>query len=68
MAALALFLALLVLWQMNNYPRTDDASVRANYVQFAPEVSGRVVTLAARDNLFVRQGMVLFTIDPRPYQ
>jgi multidrug efflux system membrane fusion protein len=68
MAALALFLALLVVWQMNNHPRTDDASVRANYVQFAPEVSGRVMTLAAKDNLFVRQGTVLFTIDPRPYQ
>ena len=65
---LALLLALLVLWQMNSNPRTDDASVRANYVQFAPEVSGRVTSLAVKDNSFVRQGTVLFTIDSRPYQ
>lgn len=67
-AVLALLLALLVLWQMNSNPRTDDASVRANYVQFAPEVSGRVTSLAVKDNSFVRQGTVLFTIDSRPYQ
>ena len=67
-AALALVLALLVLWQMNRNPRTDDASVRANYVQFAPEVSGRVTSLAVKDNTFVRQGTILFTIDSRPYK
>jgi multidrug efflux system membrane fusion protein len=68
MAALAFILALIVLWQMNANPRTDDASVRANYVQFAPEVSGRLMSLAVKDNSFVRQGTVLFTIDPRPYE
>ncbi len=67
-AALALLLALAVLWQMNRNPRTDDASVRANYVQFAPEVSGRLISLNVKDNLFVRQGTVLFKIDPRPYE
>jgi multidrug efflux system membrane fusion protein len=53
---------------MNCNPRTDDASVRANYVQFAPEISGRVTSLAVKDNTFVRKGAVLFTIDPRPYE
>jgi multidrug efflux system membrane fusion protein len=67
MAALAVLLMVVVLWQTNRNPRTDDASVRANYVQFAPEVSGRLMSLAAKDNSFVKQGTVLFTIDPRPY-
>lgn len=67
-AVLALVLAMLVLWRMNCNPRTDDASVRANYVQFAPEISGRVTSLAVKDNTFVRKGAVLFTIDPRPYE
>ncbi|MDR3723409.1 MAG: biotin/lipoyl-binding protein [Terracidiphilus sp.] len=66
--ALAVLLALVVLWQMNGNPRTDDASVRANYVQFAPEVSGRLISLNVKDNFFVRQGTVLFKIDPRPYE
>jgi multidrug efflux system membrane fusion protein len=68
MAALAVVLALVVLWQMNRNPRTDDASVRANYVQFAPEVSGRLVSLAVKDNTYVKQGSVLFTIDSRTYE
>jgi len=53
---------------MNRNPRTDDASVRANYIQFAPEVSGRVMSLAVKDNTFVRKGEVLFVIDARPYE
>jgi multidrug efflux system membrane fusion protein len=57
-----------VLWQMNRNPRTDDASVRANYIQFAPEVSGRLTSLAVKDNTFIKQGTVLFTIDSRPYE
>ncbi|HVJ07258.1 MAG TPA: biotin/lipoyl-binding protein [Acidisarcina sp.] len=68
MAAFAVVLALVVLWQMNRNPRTDDASVRANYVQFAPEVSGRVISLAVKDNSFVKQGSVLFAIDSRSYE
>lgn len=65
-AAVALVLG--VLWQTNRNPRTDDASVRANYIQFAPEVSGRLIRIPIKDNAFVHAGDVLFTIDPRPYQ
>jgi multidrug efflux system membrane fusion protein len=57
-----------VLWQTNRNPRTDDASVRANYIQFAPEVSGRLISIPVKDNEYVRTGSVLFAIDPRPYQ
>lgn len=64
----AVVLLLSVLWQTNRNPRTDDASVRANYIQFAPEVSGRLASIPIKDNAFVHAGAVLFTIDPRPYQ
>ncbi len=66
--ALAVITVLLVLWRLDRNPRTDDASVRANYVQFAPEVSGRLVTLAVKDNAHVHKGDLLFAIDPRQYE
>jgi len=59
---------LLVIYQINNYPRTDDASVWANYIEIAPEVGGRLVELHVRDNAYVKQGDLLFVIDPRPYE
>jgi len=64
-ALLALVLAVL---QVDHHPRTDDASVRANFIQIAPEVSGRLVELPVKDNAYVKQGDVLFVIDPRPYE
>ena len=66
--ALAVAAVVAVLQRLDRQPRTDDASVRANYVQFAPEVSGRVVTLAVKDNALVYKGNLLFAIDPRQYQ
>jgi membrane fusion protein, multidrug efflux system len=59
---------LIVIFEIDRYPRTDDASVRANFIQIAAEVSGRLVQLPVKDNAFVRQGDVLFIIDPRPYE
>src|ERR1700722_5550675 len=58
----------LVVFQTERHPRTDDASVRANFIQIAPEVSGRLVQLPVKDNAFVKQGDTLFVIDPRPYE
>jgi membrane fusion protein, multidrug efflux system len=49
-------------------PRTDDATVRANIVGIAPQVSGPIVDLRVTDNQFVKQGDLLFAIDCRPYQ
>ena len=57
-----------VLENLETQPRTDDASVRANYVQFAPEVCGRLVKLAVKDNAFVCKGDLLFAIDSRQYE
>lgn len=50
------------------YPRTDDAYVRANSVGIAPHVSGPMVKLPISDNQHVKQGDLLFVVDPRPYQ
>jgi multidrug efflux system membrane fusion protein len=64
-AVLALILALI---QTDRYPRTDDASVRANFIEIAPEVNGRLIHLPIKDNAHVAKGDLLFEIDPRPYQ
>jgi multidrug efflux system membrane fusion protein len=65
---LAIATLAIVLRRLDRQPRTDDASVRANYVQFAPEVSGRLLTLAVKDNALVHKGDLLFAIDPRQYE
>jgi len=59
---------LVTVYQVDLHPRTDDASVWANYIQLAPEVSGRLVQLPIKDNAFVKKGDLLFIIDPRPYE
>jgi len=56
-------------WRINyEHPRTNDAMIRANIVGIAPEVSGRIVELHVEDNQYVKQGDLLYVIDPRPYQ
>lgn len=64
-AVLALGIAIL---SVDRHPRTDDATVRANTIAFAPEVEGRLVQLLVKDNQVVHKGDLLFVIDPRPYQ
>jgi membrane fusion protein (multidrug efflux system) len=50
------------------YVSTNDAFVRAAKVTLNARVSGQAVEIAVRDNERVRQGQVLFRIDPEPYQ
>jgi multidrug efflux system membrane fusion protein len=64
----AVALLLLVVQETNRYPRTDDANVRANFIEIAPEVNGRLVQLAVKDNSLAKKGELLFAIDPRPYE
>ena len=66
--SLAALLLLIAALQVDLHPRTDDATVRANAIAFAPEVEGRLVKLAVQDNQIVHKGDVLFVIDPRPYE
>jgi multidrug efflux system membrane fusion protein len=53
---------------VDEHPRTDDASVRANSIALAPEVEGRLVQLLVQDNQVVHKGDILFSIDPRPFE
>src|SRR6478672_7394653 len=45
-------------------PYTSDASVRAFVVRTVPEVAGKVIEVAVRDNQIVRGGDLLYRIDP----
>jgi multidrug efflux system membrane fusion protein len=68
---LVLLTLLLLLWvirHLDQAPRTDDAYAYADTIDVVPEVNGRIVNLAVRDNQAVRQGELLFQIDPRPFQ
>jgi multidrug efflux system membrane fusion protein len=55
------------LWQTDSHPRTDDATVRVNYISVIPEVSGLLTSLPVKDNQYVKKGDLLFSIDCRPY-
>ncbi|MGB7554854.1 MAG: biotin/lipoyl-binding protein [Candidatus Korobacteraceae bacterium] len=66
--AAALITGALVVSETTLYPRTDDAEVFANFIGIAPQVDGPIIKLAVQDNAFVKQGGLLFEIDPRPYQ
>jgi multidrug efflux system membrane fusion protein len=66
--AAALITGLLLIEKTNRYPRTDDAEVFANYIGIAPQVDGPITRLAVQDNAFIKQGELLFEIDPRPYE
>jgi multidrug efflux system membrane fusion protein len=66
--AAALVVLVLAVLVVDRHPRTDDATVRANTIAFAPEVEGRLIQLNVQDNQFVHKGDLLFQIDPRPYE
>jgi multidrug efflux system membrane fusion protein len=68
MVVIAILLGLLVLWRAGHQPRTDDAEIFANFIGMAPQVGGPIVELHVQDNQFVKQGELLFVVDPRPYQ
>jgi multidrug efflux system membrane fusion protein len=64
----AVVVVTLAIAETNRYPRTDDANVRANFIEIAPEVNGRLTELAVKDNTLAKKGDVLFVIDSRPYE
>src|SRR5215471_12146166 len=53
---------------VERHPRTDDATARANVVGIAPRVSGQTIKLNVQDNQAVKEGDVLFEIDPEDYR
>ena len=66
--AAAVVLALRVWGITEKHPRTDDAVVRANVVGIAPRVHGQIIKLNVEDNQAVKEGDVLFEIDPEDYR
>ncbi|EFG9843018.1 multidrug transporter subunit MdtN [Shigella boydii] len=66
--ALALVALVFVIWRVDSAPSTNDAHASADTIDVVPEVSGRIVELAVTDNQAVKQGDLLFRIDPRPYE
>ena len=49
-------------------PRTQDASIGADYIGLAPDVSGRVIALHVSENSCVQRGQLLAEIDSKDYQ
>ncbi|MCO6418989.1 HlyD family secretion protein [Siccirubricoccus sp. KC 17139] len=47
---------------------TENAYVKADIVQIAPEIAGRVAEVAVRDHARVQSGEVLLRIDPEPFR
>ena len=66
--ASAVLITLYVWGIIERHPRTDDATARANVVGIAPRVSGQILKLNALDNQAVKEGDVLFEIDPEDYR
>jgi len=60
--------AVIAVWAYDYRPQTDDATIRANFIGIAPHASGHIVELHIKDNQFVKEGDLLFVIDPRPYE
>jgi Multidrug resistance efflux pump len=65
---IAIGLGIFVTWYIDTAPRTDDAYVYADTISVTPEVNGRIVELAVKDNQQVKKGDLLFHLDARPYQ
>ena len=65
---LAFLLAWTLWWHYLRSPWTRDGRVRAEVVNIASEVSGKVVGLNVVDNQTVHKGDVLFTIEPVDYR
>src|SRR2546422_2967966 len=66
--ASAVIITLYVWGIIERHPRTDDATVRANVVGIAPRVTGQILKLDVQDNQAVKEGDVLFEIDPEDYR
>jgi multidrug efflux system membrane fusion protein len=68
LVVVTLLLLVFVIQLLDRAPRTNDAYAYADTIDVVPEVNGRIVELTVHDNQAVKQGDLLFRIDPRPYQ
>src|SRR5271156_1622110 len=65
---IALLLGWALWWHYLRSPWTRDGRVRAEVVNVATEISGKVVGLNVVDNQTVHKGDILFTIEPVDYR
>ena len=69
---IAVVIAAVIGWQLWTYymeaPWTRDGKLRADIVKVAPDVSGLIVEVLAKDNDAVKKDQVLFRIDPIRFQ
>jgi multidrug resistance efflux pump len=71
LAAVGPLFAFYILLSMNNYhPSSADARVFQRIVQITPHITapGRVQEVVAQPNTPMKQGEVLFRVDPEPFQ
>ena len=59
---------IIVIWQMQTSPETNDATVYADTIDVVPQVNGTIIDMPVHDNQRVKKGDLLFRIDPRMYQ
>jgi multidrug efflux system membrane fusion protein len=64
----AVVVAVVAIWAYDYRPQTDDATLRANFIGIAPQASGHIAEMDVKDNQYVKEGDLLFVIDPRPYE
>jgi RND family efflux transporter MFP subunit len=65
----AAVLAALVIWDSYvTAPWTRDGTVRVQVASIAPQVAGQITEVRVVDNQYVRQGDVLYVIDPFDFQ
>lgn len=71
MLSVPLLIVAIGLWMWLTSGRTvstDNAQVGADIISISPEVGGRIVDVAVRENQRVKKGDLLFRIDPEPYR
>lgn len=64
----AMILAYFLWWHYLRSPWTRDGRVRAEVVDVAAQISGKIINLPVVDNQVVKKGDVLFEIDPIDYK
>lgn len=64
----ALLLGLFIAQYLTRYPASDDASIDAEVVHVASNVSGRLLELKVEENARVKKGELLFRLDPETYE
>ena len=72
---ISILVILAIIWLVKNLwttyvasPWTRDGRVSVHVSHLAPEVSGPVLKLNIKDNQFVKQGQVLYVIDPERFE